>query len=66
MTIRPIVCYTIPSKGEHRATPERREHKMETTEYTYNELTGQWERVERTDTVEDTYTEDRDFDGFEL
>lgn len=42
------------------------EHMMETTEYTYNELTGQWERVERTDTVEDTYTEGRDFEGFEL
>lgn len=39
---------------------------METTEYTYNELTGQWERVERTDTVEDTYTEERDFEGFAL
>lgn len=39
---------------------------METTEYTYNERTGQWERVERTDTVEDTYTETRDFKGFAL
>lgn len=39
---------------------------METTEYTYNELTGQWERVERTDTVEDTYNESRDFKGFEI
>lgn len=39
---------------------------METTEYTYNELTGQWERVERTDTVEDTYTEDRNFEAFEI
>lgn len=39
---------------------------MEATEYTYNELTGQWERVERTDTVEDTYKESRDFEGFEL
>lgn len=65
VTIRCKVCYTIPSKGEHRATPERREHKME-TEYTYNELTGQWERVERTDTVEDTYTEGRDFETFEI
>ena len=65
VTIRPIVCYNIPSKGEHRATPKRREHEME-SEYTYNELTGQWERVERTDTVEDTYAESRDFEGFEL
>lgn len=65
VTIRSIVCYDISSKEEHRATPERREHKME-SEYTYNELTGQWERVERTDTVEDTYTEGRDFEGFEL
>lgn len=39
---------------------------METTEYTYNELTGQWERVDGASTVEDTYTEDRDFDGFDL
>jgi len=22
------VCYTIPSKGEHRATPDRREHTV--------------------------------------
>lgn len=28
VTIRAIVCYTISSKGEHRATPERREHEM--------------------------------------
>jgi len=28
VTIRSIVCYSIPSKGEHRATPERREHIM--------------------------------------
>jgi len=39
---------------------------MGTTEYTYNELTGQWERVERTDTVEDTYAEGRDFEHFEI
>lgn len=39
---------------------------MMETEYTYNELTGQWERVERTDIVEDTYEETRDFEGFEL
>lgn len=39
---------------------------METNEYTYNELTGQWERVAGVDVVEDTYTEDRDFEGFEL
>lgn len=39
---------------------------METTEYKYNELTGQWERVERTDTVEDTYKEERDFEHFNV
>ena len=39
---------------------------METTEYTYNELTGQWERVDSVYVVEDTYTEYRDFEGFEL
>lgn len=39
---------------------------METTGYKYNELTGQWERVERVDTVEDTYTETRDFKAFSL
>ena len=43
-----------------------REHKMEATEYTYNELTGQWERVESIDTVEDTYAEGRDFEGFDI
>lgn len=43
----------------------RREHMME-SEYTYNEFTGQWERVERIDTVEDTHTEDRDFEHFEI
>ena len=52
-----------PSTSPHGST--KGEHMME-TEYTYNELTGQWERVERTDTVEDTYTEDRDFEGFEI
>lgn len=29
VAIRFIVCYSIPSKGEHRATPERREHEMQ-------------------------------------
>ena len=49
---------------QHGST--RRKRKMEATEYTYNELTGQWERVERTDTVEDTYAEGRDFEHFEI
>ena len=39
---------------------------METTEYTYNELTGQWERVADVDVVEDNYTESRDFEGFDI
>lgn len=39
---------------------------MMETEYRYNELTGQWERVERTDTVEDTYKEERDFEHFNV
>lgn len=37
---------------------------MEATEYTYNELTGEWERVVRTDTVDDPYNETRDFETF--
>jgi hypothetical protein len=61
---------TTTAKGRGLIPPHhgstKGEHKMEATEYTYNELTGQWERVERTDIVEDTYTEGRDFDGFEL
>ena len=36
------------------------------TEYRYNELTGQWERVAGMDVVEDTYRETRDFEHFEL
>lgn len=39
---------------------------MEATKYTYNERTGQWERVDGTSTVEDTYTETRDFEHFEI
>jgi hypothetical protein len=39
---------------------------MMETEYTYNERTGQWERVDGTSIVEDTYEEKRDFDSFEL
>lgn len=65
---RSLVSSDKTAKGKGLVPPHvstRREHKME-SEYTYNELTGQWERVERTDTVEDTYTEDRDFEGFEL
>jgi hypothetical protein len=36
------------------------------SEYTYNELTGQWECVADVDVVEDTYTESRDFEGFDI
>lgn len=61
MTKRPKGRGLVPP--QHRSI--RREHKMESG-YTYNELTGQWERVERTDTVEDTYNESRDFKGFEI
>lgn len=39
---------------------------MEATEYTYNERTGQWERVDGASIVEDTYEETRDFEGFEI
>ena len=39
---------------------------MESTEYTYNELTGQWERVDGASIVEDTYEEERDFEGVEI
>ena len=39
---------------------------MEGTDYTYNEMTGQMERVESTDIVEDTYEEKRDFEHFEI
>lgn len=39
---------------------------MEATEYTYNELTGQWERVVSVEIVEDTYKETRDFEHFEI
>lgn len=35
MTIRSKVCYSIPSKGEHRATPERGEHEMLNTGLEY-------------------------------
>ena len=52
-----------PSTSPHGST--RREHKME-SEYTYNELIGQWERVADVDVVEDTYTESRDFEGFDI
>lgn len=37
VTIRCKVCYSIPSKGEHRATPERREHEMSKTKFTEGE-----------------------------
>ena len=61
------VCYTIINERERgTGLQDRREHIMETTGYKYNELTGQWERVERVDTVEDTYTETRDFKAFSL
>lgn len=36
------------------------------SEYTYNERTGQWERVVGADVVEDTYKETRDFEHFEI
>lgn len=39
---------------------------VEVTEYKYNELTGQWERVAGVETVEDAYTESRDFEHFEI
>lgn len=34
--------------------------------YTYNEMADEWERVSRTDRVEDTHVESRDFEGFAL
>lgn len=36
------------------------------SEYTYDELTGQWERVDGASIVEDTYEETRDFEGFDI
>lgn len=36
------------------------------SEYTYNELTGQWERVDGVTIVEDAYEEERDFEHFDV
>ena len=47
-------------------TGARKGSTMESTEYRYNELTGQWERVAGVEVVEDTYKETRDFEHFEI
>ena len=38
MLYLPSICYTIHSKGEHRATPERREHTMAKYKFTSKKL----------------------------
>ena len=47
VTIRSIVCYSIPSKGEHRATPERREHAMTTQTTDIKAIRKRWNQLRK-------------------